>query len=367
MKVAVDAYYTLFLSGGIARYARSLISAIAEIALNDDVILFINRFREKGKVWRPEGIQRIRQFYFPRRLLQNIWDSVERPAIEFFCGPVDLYHGLHFVLPPVRQARRVLTVHDLTYLKFPDYFSDHKSNERGYRKELPRGLCRADAVIAVSQQTKEDLIDIMNIHEEKICVIYEGVEQHFFDHVDNKEAVAIRERYGLTRPYLIFLVGTPEPRKNLLNTVKASRKAAPHLPLVLIGPKGFLRMLLGGDDSNLKFTGVVPDGDLPALLSGAEISLYPSLYEGFGLPVLESMACGLPVITSNKGSLPEVAGGAALLVDPENTDSIAGAISELLNDEALQDRLRAAGKKRAAEFTWQKAAEATLSLYRELM
>lgn len=368
MRFAVDAYHTLFLSGGIARYARSLITAIAETVSTEEAILFINRFRERGKSWKPEqGIYKIRQIYFPRRVLQNIWDTFEWPPIEYFCGPVDLYHGLHFALPPTRKARKVLTVHDLTYLKFPEYFFDHNLNERGYRCELPRGLSRADAVIAVSQQTREDLIDLMNVPEEKVCVIYEGVDSHFFNHIEDKQVVAIRERYGLIRPYLVFLVGTPEPRKNLINTVAAARKAAPGLPLALIGPEEPIRTLLAGNSNNAVFIDVVPDAHLPALLSGAQISLYPSLYEGFGLPVIESMACGVPVITSNHGALPEVAGGAALLVDPESVDSIADAISELLNDNVLQDRLKVAGKKRAREFTWQKAAEATLSLYRELV
>jgi glycosyltransferase involved in cell wall biosynthesis len=284
-----------------------------------------------------------------------------------FCGKIDLFHGLHFVLPPVRKARRVLTVHDLTYLKFPDYFSDHHLNERGYRRELPRGLSRADAVIAVSQQTGEDLIDLMNVPEEKVRVIYEGVDSHFFNHVESKETVAIRKCYGLTRPYLVFLVGTPEPRKNLMKTVTAVCRAAPHLTLALIGPQKPLKLLLSGDFHNINFTDIVPEDHLPALLSGAKISLYPSLYEGFGLPVLESMACGVPVIASNRGAIPEITGGAAILVEPEDVDCITSAISELLHNDALQSRLKAAGKKRVAEFTWQKTAEKTLSLYRELV
>jgi len=368
MKVVVDAYHAIFTSGGISRYARGLISAIAEIAPTDEFILFYNRFRERGKAWRPTKENSIvRQIYFPRRLLQGIWDFIYWPPIEVLCGSIDLFHGLHFVLPPVRKALRVLTVHDLTYLKFPSYFADRGLNERGYRQELPRALARADAVIAVSQKTREDLVELMNFPEERVRVIYEGVEHHLFAQVEGQKAAAIRKLYGLSDPYLIFLVGTPEPRKNLIRTVAAARQAAPRLDLALIGPQGPLRELLGENIHNLIFTDSIPEEHLPALLSGATISLYPSLYEGFGLPVLESMACGVPVITSNRGSLPEVAGGAAILVDPENVDSIAGAISELLGDQAFQNRLKVMGKKRASEFTWQKTAAETLSLYRELV
>lgn len=368
MKVVVDAYHAIFTSGGISRYARGLISAIAEIAPTDEFILFYNRFRERGKTWRPTKENSIvRQIYFPRRLLQGIWDFIYWPPIEVLCGSIDLFHGLHFVLPPVRKALRVLTVHDLTYLKFPGYFADRGLNERGYRQELPRALARADAVIAVSQKTREDLVELMKFPEERVRVIYEGVEHHLFAQVEGQKAAAIRKLYGLSNPYLIFLVGTPEPRKNLTRTVAAARQAAPRLDLALIGPQGPLRELVGENIHNLIFTDSIPEEHLPALLSGATISLYPSLYEGFGLPVLESMACGVPVITSNRGSLPEVAGGAAILVDPENVDSIAGAISGLVRDESLQNRLKVMGKKRASEFTWQKTAAETLSLYRELV
>jgi glycosyltransferase involved in cell wall biosynthesis len=368
MRIAFDAYHALFQSGGIARYARGLISAIAEIQKNSHLTLFYNRFCEKGKPWRPpNGNSRIKQVFVPRRLLQGTWETIKWPPAEFFCGSIDLFHGLHFVLPPVRNAHRVLTVHDLTYLKYPDYFLNHDMNECGYRRELPVSLARADAVIAVSQKTREDLIEILKVPQEKIRVIHEGVDAHFFCHAEEKDQAAIRVLYDLSSPYIVFLVGTPEPRKNLIKTVTAAHQAAPHLKLALIGPQKSLKSLLKDDFHNINFTGVVPEEHLPALLSGAQISIYPSLYEGFGLPVLESMACGVPVITSRMGALPEVAGDAALLVDPENVSSIAGAISELINDDVLQSRLKIVGRKRAAEFTWQKTAEATLSLYRELV
>lgn len=368
MKFVIDAYHALFQSGGIARYSRALISAMAEIVSTDDFILFYNRFREKGPAWIPNSARfKVREIFLPRRLLNGMWDTFEWPPIEFFCGSVDLFHGLHFVLPPVRKARRALTVHDLTYLKFPDYFTDRRLNERGYRQELPRALARADAVIAVSQKTRDDLVELMKFPEERVRVIYEGVEHHLFTQVERQKATPIRKLYGLSRPYLIFLVGTPEPRKNIARTVEAFRKVGSDYKLVLIGPQKPLEKLLGGDTHGIIFTGVVPEDHLPAVLSGAVISLYPSLYEGFGLPVLESMACGVPVITSNRGSLPEIAGGAAILVDPEDVDSISDVISGLMRDESLQNRLKIMGKKRASEFTWQKTAAETLSLYKELV
>lgn len=367
MRIAIDAYHGLFQCGGVARYTRGLISALSEISATEKFILFYNRFREKGIAWKPKTNRcRVQQFYLPRRLLANMWHYISWPRIETLCGKIDLFHGLHFVLPPVRKARRILTVHDLTFLKYPDYFLNRDLNECGYQRELPMSLARTDSVIAVSQKTREDLIEILKIPQEKIRVIHEGVDAHFFNPVKEEEKAAIRKLYDLSTPYMVFLVGTPEPRKNLLKTVAAARQAAPDFTLVLIGPQRPLKSLLNDDYRNIKFTGIVKEEHLPALLSDARISLYPSLYEGFGLPVLESMACGVPVITSNRGSLPEVAGNAALLVNPEESDSIAGAISELINNDVLQNRLKIDGRLRAAEFTWQKAAEETLSLYREL-
>ncbi|MFH2076777.1 MAG: glycosyltransferase family 1 protein, partial [Pseudomonadota bacterium] len=239
--------------------------------------------------------------------------------------------------------------------------------ERGYFHELPGGLARADAVIAVSSRTRDDLVELLKIPEAKIRVISEGVDPLFLAFSEDEKSAALRRQYNLVGPYLIFLVGTPEPRKNLKRTVDAAMKAAPDIPLVLIGPPEPLRKLLGQPTGKLLFPGIVPDDHLLALLSGALISLYPSLYEGFGLPVLESMACGAPVITSDRGSLPEVAGGCALIVDPEDTDAIADAISRLLHDGNLRKDLIREGKARAAEFTWQKAALETYKLYKELV
>jgi len=368
MRIAVDAYPAGFQRGGIPRYARGLISAMAENFASEELILFYNRFREKKEVWRPPGGRHaVREVRLPRTLLQGLWHTLNRPCIERFCGPVDVYHGLHFVLPPVARARRVLTVHDLTYLKFPDYFSDQSLNERGYRRELPAALSRADAVVTPSQRTREDLIEHMQYPEHRAWVIYEGVDHQLFRPVKLEDAKPILELFGLRAPYLIYLVGTPEPRKNLIRAVEAAQMAAPGMRLVLIGPRRRLQTLLGGQYGNLHFAGSVDDEHLPALLSGATAALYPSLYEGFGLPVVEAMACGAPVIASNRGALPEIAGGAALLVDPENVEQIADAILTVIEDQALQDHLREAGHRRAAEFSWQKTAAETLSLYRELL
>jgi len=341
---------------------------MAEIVSTDDFILFYNRFREKGPAWSPNSTRfKVREIFLPRRLLNGIWDIFEYPPIELFCGSVDLFHGLHFVLPPVRKARRVLTVHDLTYLKYPELFADRMLNEKGYRHELPKGLSRADAVIAISQKTSDDLVELLNFPAERIRVIHLGVGEHFFKPTEGQSAAEILAGYDIKRPYLIFLVGTPEPRKNIARTIKAVQKASPKMDLVIIGPRTAVEKMQGTNPRNIKILSYVAEEHLPVLISRAHISLYPSLYEGFGLPVLESMACGAPVITSDRGSLPEIAGDAALLVDPEDEDDIAEKIRTLLEDETLRERLKELGKIRASEFSWEKAAIQTLTLYREFI
>jgi glycosyltransferase involved in cell wall biosynthesis len=368
MRIAVDAFHAQYSAGGVARYARSLIAAMAAEADCGEIILFYNRFRGNGDLWRPPGTAlTVRNVPVPRRLLQSLWQTLDWPPIEMFCGRVDVFHGLHFVLPASRKARRVLTVHDLTYLRHPDYYHDARLSDRGYRQELPRALTQADAVIAVSEKTRDDLVDLLNTPAERIRVIHHGVADRFFAPAANQNQELIRRHYRITRPYAIFLVGTPEPRKNIARTVAAVRRAAPSVDLVLVGETNLLKTLIGVPTEHLIFTGTVPEEHLPALLSGAVVSVYPSLDEGFGLPLLESMACGVPVLASNRGALPEIAAGAAMIVNPEDIEDMAHGLSVLLNDEALRWRLAQAGRRRAADFTWKKAAAQTAALYRELL
>jgi len=368
MKIALDAYHAARSHGGIARYTRGLASAMFELGKTHQFTLFSNRFRENIDEWNP-NITRVTTttLHAPKRLMQAMWDVMDCPKIEAWTGTIDIYHGMHFVLPAVRSAKCVLTVHDLTYLKHPEFFVYSKLNKRGYLKELPAALKRADAVVAVSESTKQDLITLMGYPEEKIHVIYEGVEAHFFSRASEQKEKDILSRYGLNTPYMIFLVGTPEPRKNLARTIRAAQSVAPDMPLALVGNLDLMRGLLGKDMKGIHLLGSVPDDDLPVLLHAAEVSLYPSLYEGFGLPILESMAAGVPVVTSNISSCPEVAGDVAMLVNPYDEQAIAGAIRDVLHDKTKASAMRKEGEARAAMFTWQRAAQDVLQLYEHLV
>jgi glycosyltransferase involved in cell wall biosynthesis len=366
MRIGLDAYQAGHAYGGIARYVRNLVPALAAGAPSDQFVLFSNHFRTPEAQWRPDG-ENVSQVNLrvPRRLVQACWDRLSWPPVETIIGPVDIFHGTHFVLPAVRRAKRVLTVHDVAFMRHPEYFSDQPLNEWGHTRELRPALERADVVIADSRSTRDDLVECLGYPKERIRVILLGVERSFFVPND-ADLSAIEARYGLVRPYIVFLVGTPEPRKNLPRTIAAARRAAPELPLVVVGHAAAIRALLGRETPGIILTGAVPDADLPLILHGAEIALYPSLYEGFGFPAVEAMAAGVALITSDRSSLPEVVGDAALLVDPESEEEIAAAIHLLLDDSARRGELVRRGRARARELSWEATAQQVLELYREL-
>ena len=242
---------------------------------------------------------------------------------------------------------------------------------------MPRFLGRAQAVIAVSEFTKRDAIRLYGLRDDKITVIYEGVHPRFVLS-SPAQVAAIRRTYHLPE-HVILYTGTIEPRKNLARLLEAYARlrSQPGLPgdlkLVIVGKKGWLyqpffdRLGQLGLQDEVIFPGFVPGEDLPALYGAANVFAYPSLFEGFGLPVLEAMACGTPVVCSTSSSLPEVAGDAALLVDPADTAGLANALQRVLSDSSLRSSLSARGTMQAARFTWEQAARATVAVYEHVM
>ncbi|MDX8408966.1 MAG: glycosyltransferase family 1 protein [Mariprofundales bacterium] len=367
MRIAIDSYHAQRKHGGIARYVRGLVGEMSRIASDDYFMLFANRFREPDVMWQlPQSNVGCCEARLPRRVLQAAWHHLDWPRVEQWTGITDLFHATHFVLPATR-AKTVLTVHDLTWLRHPEFFADQQLNARGYGVELPRALDRADAIIAVSSATKIDLIECMGIAASRISVIHEGVEPHFFIAPDDPAIAKVVARHRIPANYMIFLVGTPEPRKNLMRTIAAVRAAKTDLPLVIVGPVAPLRAMIDEGDDLVHLIGSVSDDELPLLLAGAEMALYPSLYEGFGLPLLEAMAAGTPVITSNVSACPEVVDDAGICVDPYDEHALAIAIARLHGDEALRMQLRQRGKMRAETLSWHRAAQQTLALYRQLL
>jgi glycosyltransferase involved in cell wall biosynthesis len=299
---------------------------------------------------------------FPR-----LWTHL-RLAWEVSRHPPDVLLVPAHVMPLVCPVPAVVTVHDLGYLHYPEA---HRRFDRWYLDWTTRRHARlAACVIADSRATRADLIRHYQADPDRIVVVYPGRDASL-SRVDDREAIAVvKRRYSIGGDYLLYL-GTLQPRKNLVRLVEAFARLQPLTPdlrLVLAGKKGWLyddlfaRVEALGVEDRVVFTGYVADADKALLLSGALALVYPSLYEGFGLPVLEAMACGTPVLTSNVSSLPEVAGAAALLVDPLDVDAIAEAMSCLISDTDLRNTLAEEGYEQIQSFSWAKAAREVLQV-----
>ena len=307
----------------------------------------------------------LRVMPFPRLWthLRLSWEMVRQP-------PDVLFVPAH-VLPLVHPRSSVVTVHDLGYLYYP---RAHRPLDRLYLDLSTRYNARAASrIIAVSQATKDDLVQHCGIEPDKITVVYSGCSETMQPVEDEATVERVKARYGIQGDYVLY-VGTLQPRKNLGRLLEAyamvrRRAERDETPcLVIAGRKGWLydqifqQVEKLGLEIEVIFPGYVPQDDLPALLSGARLFVFPSLYEGFGLPVLEAMACGTPVLCSNVSSLPEVAGNAALLVDPLDVESMAEAMNRLLQDEGLRARLVERGLQQARQFSWDRCARETLAV-----
>lgn len=285
-----------------------------------------------------------------------------------------IFHATEHLLPPLNGARSVFTFHDAIYALFPQYHL--RMNLLYLGQMMPRFLRRADHIIAVSECSKRDAMRLYGVPEQKISVIYEGVDASFAPVTDAVELQRVRQKYNLPQRFILYL-GTIEPRKNLPTLFAAYRQlrdagVCAAGELVVAGRKGWLyestfnaarALRLEGD---IRFTDYIAREDMNALLSAARVFAFPSIYEGFGLPPLEAMACGAPVVCSNTSSLPEVVGDAALTVDPMDVGALAHAIQHALTDDSAYQTLRAKGHARAAQFTWRKAAAQTARVYAQV-
>jgi alpha-1,3-rhamnosyl/mannosyltransferase len=282
---------------------------------------------------------------------------------------VDVFHTCKLLHPP-RRAKLTATIHDLTCWLLPETHS--AANVAADLNFAERILKRADGLIAVSRATRDDAVRILKLPPEKIRVIYHGIAETYF-RVTPEEAQAVRARLGLKRPYLLF-VGTIEPRKNVSLLLDAFLGLPPstrqEFELVVAGPPGWSQnktlARLGQSASGIRYLGYVAEPHLPGLFAGAAAFVYPSLYEGFGFPVAQAMAAGTAVITSGVSALPEIAGGAAVLVDPHSETELRAAIQEVLTSPARRQRLADLGRASALRFSWAECARQSLQFFKEV-
>jgi glycosyltransferase involved in cell wall biosynthesis len=284
--------------------------------------------------------------------------------------PVDILHVLY--LPPLFwRSALIVTIHDLCFEHYPETFPWQELVFA--RRLLYWGAKHADSIITISEFSKQDIIRSANVPHDKVVVIPLSASENFYSPVEPSAILAIRQKYQLPADFVLFVGRTDDPRKNVEKIIRAyallRNDGRIQHRLVIAGRHGphtatLIRMVGSlGLDGEVSFPGIIPDDDLPALMAAADVFVYPSLFEGFGIPVLEAMACGTPVITSDRTSLPEVAGDAASIVSPDNVEQLAQAIESLINDRDLRTRLAQAGKARARLFSWARTARSTLDVY----
>lgn len=356
-------------TGGTGMYIKELVPALLKLDT-------VNRYQLWGSPVRTPGAsaQNVRTYPFEgnwRRGWQLLWKTVGWPPAELPGPRGDLWHFTNYVAPPCRKPF-VVTVHDLTFVKHPEFVEP--KNLKYLERFVPDTLQRAAQIIAVSEATREGLVDAFKVSRNKVTVVPHAADPRFGREQDPAATGRIAKKYGIDRDYLLT-VGTLEPRKNLKTlflAFSALRKSTKE-QLVVVGGKGWLfeetRRMIGklGLTDRVILTGFVPDAEMPALFAGAKAFVFPSHYEGFGIPLLEAMTAGTPVVTSNTSSMPEVAGTAALYFDPDDDKGMRLAIERVLEDRKLRQRLVAAGHEQAARFTWERTAHKTLGAYHKAL
>ena len=371
MQIGIDARAALWYRGsGIGTYTYRLIRELLSIdPLNEYQLVYPPaKWIEVREGFRlAEGRSKNRRFWQEVQALPD-WDAVD----------LDIYHIPHngIGLPPGRRRRQrlVISVHDLIPFVLPQTCS--KLYLETAIRELPRAVEAADYIIAVSFNTKQDLMRILNVPEEKIAVIYEAAEPIYRPICRHEARQYVESKLGITGPYILN-VGGFSRRKNLISLVRVFRRIRDELPqdcqLVLVGGAGGgsyeeLRLLVGqwGLENAVRFPGFVPQEDMPYLYNAAELFVYPSLYEGFGLPPLEAMACGVPVAAAAAASIPEVVENGGLLYDPYDEDSLAEALLKVMGDSRLREQLALRGLRQQAKFSWARAAAETWMVYQAL-
>lgn len=364
LRIGIDVTASIYSGTGVATYYQLLIPELLRIGKDHEFVLLgyaLRRFKDLTLA--------NKRYHLPPRLMEFLWNDLHIMPVERLIGPVDVFHAWDYLQPPTKRAKIVTTVHDLTTLKFPMYH--HPSTVDAQKDRLRWVKKEADLVIADSVATKQDLIELLGFAEDQIVVTYLAAGKQFSEfrrrsqEFREENIARVRARFGIEGRYILSL-GTIEPRKNLKRIIDAfamfrSRNSGIDV-LVIAGQVGWgeeLQPMAG-----VRIVGKVPGSDLPSLYAGADTLVYASLYEGFGLPVLEAMAVGCPVVVSDRGSLKEVAGNAAVLVDPEDIDSIAFGIETAL---ANRQRLIIKGLKHESKFSWQKTARETLGVYRRVI
>ncbi len=370
MKICVDVQSAIAQRAGIGRYTRILVEHLDRRAEAGELTLFYFDFQKRGF---PIPVQAARSRavrWCPGAIAQKAWKYLNFPPFEWFSGKADLYHFPNFTMPPLGQGKAIVTIHDMSFARFPQ-FAERK-NLANLQARMPKTAQRADAIITISEFSADEIESLLHVPREKIHAIPLGIGPEFTP-AREEDVAAMRETFALKQPYLLS-VGTLEPRKNLALLVEAFEGLIDFDgELVLVGRRGwkweplFERIQASPCRERIRVLEQVDDSHLPAIYSGAEVFVISSHYEGFGFPPLEAMACGTPVISSTGGSLPETVGEAARIVEGFAAPDWTEAIAALLGDRSERERLSQAGRRRAKTFSWERTAELTWALYQKVL
>lgn len=378
MKIAIELQPCLKNRSGVGVYTYELskrLQAYEQIELQGDVFNFLERNDLKQDLM---GIDFNKETckLFPYGVYRRIWHYLPIKYNQLFKREAQLTHFFNFIVPPRIQGKVMNTIYDLTFEFYPETMD--KRNLRRIKRDLVYSLERPDKIITISEATKQDMIQHLRVDPSKIEVIYCGVDfKHFNEARNNSQSV--REKYQLPDQYILY-IGTLEPRKNIETLIEAFKrfkiegdKSNAEIKLVLAGKKGWLyegifkKIQELGLEDDVVDLGYIDEIDKPALYQMAQCFVFPSIYEGFGIPVIEAMAAGTPVITTNVSSLPEVAGEAGLLVDPKDTIAIAESMYQLTTNEEKKQELIQKGYTQAQKFSWETSAEKLYRVYKELL
>lgn len=375
MKIGVDAQVLMEKSAGTTYYAQGILESLLKIDRENFYDLLLWRLFPKPPVFmfgrEPHFSYRYQRF-FPYKVFYKLFKwGMGLPLELFFGGSPDIYFFPNFVIYPHSQGKSVVVVHDLTFEKVPQYVAAR--NVDFLRKFVPGSCRQADHIVTISQAAKKDIVQSYNIPADKITVVYPAVNTQTFYPRASAEKEAVKKKYGIKKPFVLYL-GTLEPRKNVPAVIKAyaGLKNRKDFNLVLAGKRGWMDEEIFEQVKSLKieddviFTGYVPDEDRPRLMSAAEIFVFPSFFEGFGMPVVEAQACGVPVVTSNTTSLPEAAGEGAILVDPRRIEDIKTAIEKILSSPKLQNDLKEKGFRNARRFRWDDSGKKLIKIFNNL-
>lgn len=378
MKISLELQSCLKNKSGIGIYTYELTKRLQQykdIEFNGHIFNFINR-NDISKDLEGIDIEKNICLLFPYGVYRRIWHYIPIKYNWLFRDNADIYHFFNFIVPPRIKGKVITTIHDMTYELYPETMD--KRNLKRIKDDIQYSVDRSDKIITVSESSKNDIIKFLNVDESKIEIVYNGVDYEKFNKYYTEDIkLIVRNKYNLPQNYILYM-GTLEPRKNIDSIIEAfalikKQEDFDNIKLVIAGKKGWLFEDIFNlvDKLNLKdhviFTDYVDETDKPIIYNMAKLFVFPSLYEGFGIPVLEAMASSVPVITSNMSSLPEVAGDAAILVNPKDIEDIAKNMIKILSDDDLKNELVRKGYIQAQKFTWEASAEKLYNIYKEIM